>query len=200
MELPANDVKELLKASYMKIAPQKVGDWDLDQTISRETARVYTNPNGKIAVIHRGTESTAKDWGNNLHYAIGNYKNTDRYKKSKDVQQKAFNKYGKDRVYTLGHSQGGILSHSLGKEGKQVINVNSASKFERPNKNEVNIRSSGDIVSMNQSLNSVLYPKLSKNDITIKAGSINPLKEHNTDILDRIDKPKKKKKKGMFGF
>lgn len=186
------ELKQMLKASYNEKPPDYIEGWQLDPVLSNETAKVYFNPENNFAVVsHRGTKGL-KDWKNNLAYAFGNYKSTDRYKKGKEVQKQVFEKYGKDNTITVGHSQGSILAHSLGKEGKEVINVNPANKFERPNKNEINIRSSGDVISMNTALNNVLYPNLSKRDITINTGSVNPLKNHDLDILDNVKKKKKK--------
>lgn len=186
------ELKQMLKASYNDEPPENIEGWNYDPDLSNDTAKVYFNPENNFAVVsHRGTKG-AKDWKNNLQYALGNYKNTDRYKKGKETQNKVFEKYGKDNTITVGHSQGAILAHSLGKSGKQVINVNGANRFERPNKNEVNIRSSGDIISMNSALNSVLYPKLSKNDVVVPAKSINPLTNHDLNILDDAKKKKKK--------
>jgi hypothetical protein len=191
-DLNNNELKQMLKASYQDEPPDDIYGWKYDRDLSNATAKVYYNPNNNFAVVsHRGTKGL-KDWKNNLSYAFGNYKNTDRYKKGKDTQNKVFEKYGKNNTITVGHSQGGILAHSLGKSGKQVINVNGANKFERPNKNEINIRSSGDVVSLASSLNNVLYPKLSKNDIVVPAKSINPLKNHDLNILDNAKKKKRK--------
>ena len=148
---------------------------------------MYYDPDKKHAVLtHKGTSGdtyleTAKDWGNNAMYAVGLYKYTDRYKQGKKLQTATENKYGANNVSTLGHSQGSTLSRELGQNSKEIINLNPAYKGEKPLKNEYNIRSSGDIVSVG------LHGTKRGHDILIPSEGINPLTEHKIDILDRID-------------
>ena len=140
---------------------------------------------------HRGTKGLA-DWGNNLAYTVGAYNLTDRYKKGKKIQEDAEKKYGKQNISTIGHSQGAVLSRKLGSKSKEIINVNPAYLGEKPQKNEYNIRSTGDVVSQLYkpiaTARSILYPKYSaKHDISIDSQSFNPIVEHNAKILDRLD-------------
>jgi hypothetical protein len=69
----------------------------------------------------------------------------------------------------------------LGKNSKEIINLNPAYLGEKPLQNEYNIRSSGDVVS------GALANTNRSHDIHIPAQSYNPLTEHKTDILNRID-------------
>ncbi|AIW01936.1 MAG: hypothetical protein YSLV7_ORF17 [Yellowstone Lake virophage 7] len=114
-------------------------------------------------------------------YAVGLYKYTDRYKQGKKLQTATENKYGAQNVSTLGHSQGAKLGRDLGQNSKEIITLNPAYKGEKPLKNEYNIRSSGDVVSVG------LHGTNRGHDTLIPAESLNPLTEHNIDILDRID-------------
>ena len=188
----AEEIKLFLQASYEKNPPKQIGDWILDDQISKSTGLVYHNPiSNETVVAHRGTKG-AKDWGNNLAYTVGLYNTTNRYKEGKRVQERAEKKYGKKNISTLGHSQGAVLSRKLGSDTKEIINVNPAYMGEKPKKNEYNIRSSRDVASKLYEPVSVtrriLFPKYSKkHDITIDAESFNPLTEHRTDILDRLD-------------
>ena len=193
--MKARTVKELIKASYDDRPPEKIKNgWRLDKELTTPTVKTYYNKNtGEASVIHRGTQG-ASDWANNLKYLTGNIKSTDRYKQAEAVQNKAEEKYGKKNISTLSHSQGAIYAREFGKDTKQIINVNPAYKFERPLKNEYNIRSSDDVVSSLYKpiagIRNVLYPNYSKaHDITIKSESpYKVLQEHSYNILDRLGK------------
>lgn len=191
-KLAPTEVKHFLEESYNKNAKDQLDGYILDKSLSSDTAKVYHNPTtGQTVVAHRGT-SGLKDWANNVAYAVGAYKYTDRYKKGKKAQEGAEKKYGKENISTLGHSQSGVLARELGKDTKEIINVNPAYRFEKPAKNEYTIRSSSDIVSAPYApiakAREYLFPKYSKKrDITIQ--SKNPadiLREHSYDILDRL--------------
>jgi len=177
----SEEIKLFLDASYQNKPPEIIGDWILDKSISNKTGKVYYNPKTQEAVVaHRGTKG-ARDWINNLAYATGTYKHTNRYKRGKNLQDKAEAKYGKQNVSTLGHSQGAVLARELGTDTKEVINVNPAYLGEEMANNEYNIRSSTDIVSG-------LYSENEGKDIIIP--SENPLDiigEHSYNILDRLE-------------
>ena len=66
------------------------------------------------------------------------YIQTPRYKRALDTQQKAIRKYGKVNT-NIGHSQGAIITRLLNKAGltDEIINLNSAYKFESQAYNEV---------------------------------------------------------------
>lgn len=185
--LAAAELKDLLGASYdPKI--DKVGNFELDNQISSGTSKVYYNNNtGQAVVAHRGTAGIS-DWGNNAVYALGGktaYKLTPRYKEAKKVQDKAEKKYGKQKVSTIGHSQGGLQAELLGGNSKEIITLNKATRpFEsNTNKNQYDVRSKGDLVS-----GANPFRKKSNNDINIKRQTSNPLTEHSGDILNRLDK------------
>ena len=177
----SEEIKLFLDASYQDKPPETIGDWILDKSISNKTGKVYYNPKTKEAVVaHRGTKG-AKDWINNIAYVTGTYKHTTRYKRGKNLQNKAEAKYGKENISTLAHSQGAVLARDLGADTKEVINVNPAYLGEETADNEYNIKSSSDIVSG-------LYPEIEGKDIVIP--SENPLDiigEHSYNILDRLD-------------
>lgn len=192
--MKARTIKSLLNASYQESPPEKLKNGlRLDKELTTPTVKTYYNKNNNEAyVVHRGTKG-ASDWLNNVAYLTGNYKRTDRFKQAEKIQNKAEDKYGKSNISTLGHSQGSVLARELGKDTKQVINVNPAYKFERPLKNEYTVRSSGDVVSSLYApvaeARKILYPNYSKaHDITIKSESSNPLDEHSYKILDRLGK------------
>jgi hypothetical protein len=186
----SKEIKQLLDASYEDNPPEKINGFILDKKLSKKTAKVYFNPETKEAVVsHRGTQGLS-DWKNNVAHVVGLYEKTDRYKKGKKIQEKAEKKYGSENISTLGHSQGSILASKLGKNTKEIINVNSFYLGGLPSKNEYNIRSSKDVVSSLYApvakIRKTLYPKKSEKDITIPAETNDILTEHSYNILDRI--------------
>ena len=192
--ISANNLKQFIEASYapQQIKKENINGYILDKELTQPTATVYYNPNtNHCIVVHRGTEGTVKDWSNNAVYAMGSYNMTDRFKQGRDTQVKAQNKYGIGNVSTVGHSQGAILARKLGKDSKEIINVNPAYTNERPSYNEYDVRSSGDVVSGTKGLftpiYNILYPTLKGNVITIpSAKPYNFLTEHKPTILDRL--------------
>jgi hypothetical protein len=179
-KLSIKHIKQMLKASY-KDAPERIDDFILDKQLSGKYGVVYYNPNtGQAVVSHRGTLENV-DWFNNISYAMGSYKNTARYEIGRKMQEKAEKKYGASNISTIGHSQGSALARELGQNTKEIITLNPAYKGEKPLKNEYNIRSSRDVVSIG------LHGTKRGHDLLIPAKSYNPLTEHNIDILDRVD-------------
>ena len=190
-KLSASEIKNFLDQSYKEHPKEHLDGYDLDKSLSSDTVKVYNDPKtGKTVVAHRGTSGLA-DWGNNLAYALGAYKYTNRYKKGKTAQDAAEKKYGKENISTLGHSQGAVNARLLGKDTKEIINVNPAYKFETPAKNEYNLRSSADVVSSAfapvATVRKYLFPGYAKvRDITIPSQKEGVLGEHSYEILDRL--------------
>jgi hypothetical protein len=195
-KLSVKDFQGLLEASYDPTI-NKVGDFVKNSKLSTNTSKVYINPTtGQAVVAHKGTEGIM-DWGNNASYALGGkwaYTSTSRYKEAEKVQKKAEKEYGAPNVTTIGHSQGGLQAELLGGKDREIITLNKATMpFEsNKNKNQFDIRSSGDVVSgMNP------FAKKSKKDTEIKSETYNPLAEHSGDILGRLD-PDKMLGRGVY--
>lgn len=191
-KLPASEIKEFVNQSYEVEPSETIGDFILDKDLSTDKAKVYYNPITQEAVVaHRGTQG-ASDWGNNVAYVLGSYKLTSRYKEGKSIQDKAEKKYGKKNISTLGHSQGSILARELGGDTKEIINVNPAYSFEKPKKNEYNIRSENDVVSSAfapvAKAREILFPEYAKkHDIKIASDStFDVLGNHSADVLDKL--------------
>jgi len=179
--IKVSTLEKMLKASYAKDRPNEIDGFMLDKELSVPEVAVYFSPTTRKAkVIHRGTEGTIKDWLNNVQYAVGNYTKTDRFRISKEVQDKAEIKYGKENVDTLGHSQGAIPSRLLGDDTANVIELNPAYLGEKHLANQQTLRSSRDPVSMLK-----MFSKVG-NDIIIPGKTYNPLTEHSIDILKRL--------------
>lgn len=188
--MKANEIKDFIKASYSNSPPQIVNGFTFDATISQPTALVYSD-GAKAIVVHRGTRGAA-DWLNNIAYLSGFYPLTNRFKTGESVQREAEAKYGSKNVTTISHSQGSIISRKVGSNSKQIINVNPAWLFEIQQRNEYNIRSRADPISLPyegyKQVADIFTPKFSeKHNITIEPSKrLNLLEEHRSDILSRI--------------
>lgn len=191
--ISANNLKLMIDSSYQPIENKKVNinGYLLDNDNSGEFVSTYHNPKTNHAVIiHRGTKGTT-DWLNNGAYAFGLYDLTDRFKNGKEVQDRVYKKYQPQNVSTVGHSQGAVLARKLGKDSKEIINVNPAYMGEKPGYNEYDVKSSGDPVSVLKTpyswLYNKLYPTTEGNIINIpSAKPYDPIAEHKASILLRL--------------
>jgi len=178
------DLEDLINSSYNK--QDDVNGYILDKSISGSRNSVYHNPEtGHTVVAHRGT-SGAKDWLNNLAYAVGGkplYKTTSRYKDARKIQSRAEKKYGNENLSTIGHSQGGLQAEMVGNKGKEIITLNKATRpFENlKHKNQYDVRTDYDLVS---SLNP--FQGANGLETNIKSKSFNPLTEHSPTVLQRL--------------
>ena len=128
--LKVGQIKDFLNASYEENPPNKLGEYQLDLELTNLFVKVYFSiSNRKVIVIHRGTKEVS-DWKNNIWYAINSnaYNFTTRFKISKNTQNKAQKKYKGYKIETLGHSQGGLLTHKLGTNSLSSIQLNPAYK------------------------------------------------------------------------
>ena len=198
--LKSSTLQALLDASYSGV--NNVEGFILDKKISSKTAKVYVHPSGQVVVAHTGTYNS-KDWLNNGVYGIGGetaYRLTARFKSSEKVQKTAEKKYGAKNVSTIGHSQAGLLAQMLGKNSKEIIVLNKATRpqemlYGSSKKNkQFDVKSEGDVVSIFRSP----FQKSKQKDIIIKNRTSNPLQEHSVDILGRLDKDKIIGKKNTY--
>ena len=199
-DLNPQDLKHFIKESYNKDdnRNENVGDFVYDKDLSNNKASVYYNPKtGQATITHRGTKSSSlTDWSHNLKYSLGLYGYTKRAKKGKKTQKEVEEKYGKQNLSTIGHSQGSINAREYGKNSKEIINLNEAYapslSYRKPKKNEYSIRSSSDVVSLpkmkDDLITSLLNKKQGKQNITIKSkSSFDVLGNHSADVLDDLD-------------
>jgi hypothetical protein len=163
----------------------QINGYHLDHSLSSDYAQVYHNPQTNKAIVsHRGTQGLS-DWGNNIAYKYGLYEYTPRYRHAKKIQKQTEKKYGASTIDTIGHSQGAMLAEKLGKKTKNVITYNrpvlAKDMLKKTAKNHTDIRTTLDPVS-------ILQPtqQTSQSTITIPSTSADPLKEHSTDALTRI--------------
>ena len=139
---------------------------------------MYYHPNEKnLLISYRGTKNLLNDLPTDLAILTGNLNNTDRYKHSKDVLDKAKHKYNTSATI-IGHSLGGSLASSLGDDRDKIITFNKgAGLLHQPHQakhNETAYRVNGDIVS---SLSSYDH-----NQKTLKNNTL-----HNSHFLENLD-------------
>jgi hypothetical protein len=180
-ELDGKTLKKVLNSTYDE-ENKDIGEFKVDNNLSGKRVKVLTNPNtNQTIVAHRGSQGYT-DWlKTNAGMALG-YK-SNRFSHAEKIQKKAEKKYGAKNISTIGHSLGAAISSTVGKNSKETINLNKPTLLQdygrKVNKNEYNIRSSGDIVSGLHNLEK--DKKLS----TIKARTYNGLIEHKPSVLNR---------------
>lgn len=176
---------DVLKYSYNHKKGRRANfdGYQLDEQLSGKRAQVYRNDEGKAIVAHRGTQGL-RDWITDAGFALG-IKGR-RFKHAAKVQRAAEKKYGSENISTVGHSLGAALAEENGKRSKNVVTLNKPTRpqdlFKRQRENQVDIRSSLDPVSV---LAPLRYHNPKRN-ITIKSETYDPLIEHSTGVLDRI--------------
>jgi hypothetical protein len=194
-KMVVKDIKKLINASYNKKL-SNIDGYELDKDLSDRKVQVYTK-NGQAYVIHRGTQGF-QDVLTDVKMTFG-YKKDKRFKHAKEIQNKAYEKYGPENIHTLAHSLGAKLAEEFGKKGKEIITLNKPTlpediiKNKKVNKNQYDIKTKLDPVS-------ILKPfQQDKKDIVIKSETLNPLKEHSSDVLERLPE-EMEIGAGMFNF
>jgi len=183
--LANEDLQALLAKSYSK-NPEDYKDFKVDKSLSGQRVQVYHNPTTQQTIVaHRGT-SSIPNWIENVAYAVSNDKSGKAFQHSKKIQDQAYQKYGKENITTIGHSKGALHAQEYGKEGKEVITLNKPvnitdALFTRVPKSQTDIRTQYDPVSFLRP-----FQRGSKVE-TIKSTTKNPLAEHKTSVLGRLD-------------
>jgi len=182
------NLKNFVEAGYKKKKDAKnVSGYTLDEDLSTKRNKVYYDPNtGKAVHTIAGTD-TLKDWSNNALIPLGLHQYSNRHKNSEKIQKKANEKYGKENVDLVTHSQSGHIAENLANKnlvGGENTTLNPAI-IGSHNKDIKVVKSVLDPVS--------LLTKTTKNDVKIIPKTFNPITEHSTNILDKT-------KKNIFGF
>jgi len=180
--ISGDELSKFVEASYKKKGEvQNIDGYHLDNELSTRRDKIFVNDKGDVQHVISGTDNL-KDWSNNLLIPFGLHHKTNRYKNSEKIQEEANKKY-KTKVNVVSHSQSGNIANNLEKKGlvgKDNVSLNPA--IIGSHKGVKVVRSSGDVVSA--------LTKKEKGDKTIKSKSWNPLVEHSTSILKRLN-PKK---------
>lgn len=177
-KLAASMISKFIKASHEEL--HDVGDFKIDRELSHEWVKVYHNPNNNQAVVvHRGSSDGADTWTD--FKLLFQQKNNNRFKKSKEVQKKAEQKYGAQNVTTIGSSLGGYLAEEFGQNSKEVITVSKPTtpldvlKGKKKGDKQHDIRTTLDPIAILQN-----FQKGDK-DIVIPSKTVNPFENHMGD-------------------
>lgn len=164
------ELGKFVEASYKKKGEvQNIDGYKIDNDLSTRRNKVYTNDKGEAVVAIAGTDN-AKDWSNNLLIPFGLHSQTNRYKNSEETLKKVNEKYNKNKVSVVGHSQSGHIVNDLANKGligSEAIAYNPAI-IGKTNKNVKVVKSELDPVS--------LFTKTKKGDTVIKPTTYNPFK------------------------
>jgi len=190
-KIKVKEIKDLLNSSYDNIL-NNVGEWIIDKSLSDEYVQVYYNNNNKnVVVVHRGTKGI-KDMLTDVKLIFG-FRNNSRYKDARTKQKAAEDKYGINNISVIGHSLGADVAREVSNPNvKEIILLNkpvtpsdilTKKKVQRPN--IFTIKTKLDPVSILQPLEDN-----NKNDIVIPSTTLNPLKEHSVNTLNRLDEDK----------
>jgi len=172
------DLKNFVEASYKtKGEAQNINGYTLDPSLSTRRNKVYVNnETGQVVHTIAGTDNF-KDWSNNLLIPLGLHPLTNRYKNSEEIQRQANEKYGKENVNLITHSQSGNIAETLANRnlvGGYNTTLNPAI-IGSHNMNLDVVKSIFDPVS--------LLTRTNANDTLIFPTSMNPFIEHSTKIL-----------------
>jgi len=188
--LSSHVMSDLLAQSYetknKKKRRTEIDGFHIDPSLSGERAQVWYNPTTKQAVVvHRGTASF-QDVMTDARLFFGD-KSGKRFRHADNIQKKAEAKYGKAHVSTLGHSLGSQLAEKVGQRSKEVLTLNKPTTLEdlakgkKVSEKQTDVRTKYDPVS-------ILRPYQKGSDaIEIESTTWNPLAEHKTDTLKRLD-------------
>ena len=188
--LSSHVMSDLLAQSYETKNKKKrrleVDGFHIDPSLSGERVQVWYNPTTRQAVVvHRGTAGF-QDVMTDARLFFGD-KSGKRFRHADNIQKKAEAKYGKAHVSTIGHSLGSSVAEKVGQGSKEVLTLNKPTTLEdlakgkKVSEKQTDVRTKYDPVS-------ILRPYQKGSDaIEIESTTWNPLAEHKTDTLKRLD-------------
>jgi hypothetical protein len=188
-KLSANELHGLINSSYEN-KTHDLDDFDADHELSDDRVKVYKRKGDSkdAVVVHRGTQGLSDQFLDAKYIMGKDINNSDRFRHSADIQKKAEDKYGAKNISTVGHSLGAKIASDVGQNSKEIINLNKAVASKdigkKVSSKETNIRTKYDPVSAAMGLFGL---RKDKNTFTIPSTSLNPLKEHSTEVLKRLD-------------
>jgi hypothetical protein len=185
-KLKVNQIQHFLHNGYEKNKNDNYDGYQMDKELSGNRFQAYYHPeNDHLVTVHRGTNSV-HDWITDLKLGLFNSKSGKRFDHAKTQQKKAEEKYKTKNISVLGHSLGSTIAQENGKNANEVITLNKPTTFydygKKPKKNQFDIKTNLDPVS---ALKPLEYKN--GNEINIKSKTYNPLTEHKTEVLKRIN-------------
>ena len=110
------DLYDVLKSSYgdkRSIDNVKRQGYNYDTILSNSNVKVFHNPEKNKLVVGVAGTHNFNDVLTDVNLAVGNLKNTDRYKEAKNILNQAKEKYKPNDVVVGGHSLGGALANLM---------------------------------------------------------------------------------------
>lgn len=173
---------DALKASYLPTSQAgdylKNKNYLMDNQLSNIETKVFYNPDSKHLVLtNRGSQHLLNDWlDTNIKLMQGKLNESERYYRSKDVLEKARQKYNTNATI-VGDSLGGSLSHAIASNKDKIYSFNKGGSgiVMKNRTHEKAYRQNGDVISM--------FGKHNKNSINLGKHITNPLKAHSIEHL-----------------
>jgi len=185
MNINLDDTKRLIDSSYLsneQIQNKPLKGYTLDTQLSTANHKVFVSDTGKPYISYRGT-ANRMDVGTDVKKFLG--LKTHRQEISDKVNNTVINKYGQTPTM-VSHSLGGALSQDAAKKNQEVITYNKMTPLshiiKKKNPNQTDIRTHNDLISR------FIVP--SKNNVTIRSKSYNPIVSHSTKSLKESNRMK----------
>jgi hypothetical protein len=148
-------LKTAIKSAYGdKKSKQKIINegYQKDKKLSSGNQKVFFNPNTNSLLFNVAGTHNLKDVGTDFNLAVGNLKNTSRYKEAKRTLEKAKEKYTPENTTVTGHSLGGSIGSGIASKNDKFYGFNSGytiGQKTRSNKGQhQQYRTEGDLVSV----------------------------------------------------
>ena len=122
-----------------------------DSDLSNINNAVWFNPSDKKLLMSvKGTNMTSlRDIGTDLFLAGGHLKDTNRYKESKTILDKAKQRYKPSETTFGSHSLGGSISQYIASKNDKVYTLDKGATIgQKTRRNETAYRTEGDYVSL----------------------------------------------------
>jgi hypothetical protein len=193
--LKVSEIYTVTKNGYTWPKLKPMPQFTLIKDLSSKFHQVYENTKQKRIILNYTGSKGVIDLLNNLDYLFQTYPLTPRFLNAKKVFDDVLKMFPNYTITLVSHSQGGIITRELsrlyGDEIFEIIALNPGeSSFvenikslfgegKRNTENEYTIKSELDFASF--------FAKKNKNDIVIPKASNDPVKEHKTEILLRLN-------------
>ena len=148
-------LKTAIQSSYgNKKAKQKILNegYQKDKKLSSGNQKVFFNPNTNSLLFNVAGTHNLKDVGTDFNLAVGNLKNTSRYKEAKRTLEKAKEKYQPANTTVTGHSLGASVGANIASKGDRFLGFNAGYTIGQPTRSKHGMhqqyRTEGDLVSV----------------------------------------------------
>jgi hypothetical protein len=126
----SNTAKQIIQNAYTKDpkAVDNINGYNIDKELSGNRVQVLHNPTtNKVIINHRGTKGF-QDIITDLRLLVGN-KSSNRFKYSKNITDKAKEKYENSDITHIGHSLGHQLAKEANSNNDELIGINQSRNY-----------------------------------------------------------------------